>query len=66
VAETARGAKRLVRNAIKEFTYKESRDQVKLCAGLDIGLLEARHRAGRRVKSAIGQILAGESDIAYG
>ena len=57
--ETYRNAKGVVKAAIKEFSYKESRDQGKIAASLNIDQLGLRHRAGKRLLSAVESILYG-------
>lgn len=61
-AQQVRNAKGVVKESISDFSYKESRDQVKLAARLDTTLLH-RHRAGRRLGDAVFQVLRGASDL---
>ena len=55
--ETYRDAKGRVKSSIQDFSYKESRDQGKLTAHLNIDDLSSRHRAGRKLMGAVETML---------
>lgn len=62
-SESVRNCKGAVGRYLAELSYKEVRDQAKLTARLDVNLLGTRHRAGKRLVSAIQQVLVGKSDL---
>lgn len=61
-SENIRGAKEQLSTCMRGTSYKETRDQVKLIAGLDLACLRARSRSFRHLEKTIKWLADDDSD----